>query len=764
MSEAGLDRQPIEIVEIRFPRCANTFGVAPCTATSATGDGKCYNCLATCQDRPNYRQTPDGHLTPDAAFTQGDTVPSGDIDRTADLFASFEVDFRLATKGIIWVQGSNIGDAVYLGVNNSDELVFRAGDGSVASGAGVGRIVADATSYFGKKVFIYVGINFTPSGASSVSLWVFDPVEITLFLLGTETFTGGTEWSRNNDGRIGVVSGGGTAVGENSSPFTGRIPNAFFYSATSAPDMDNNFRDSVYLGRGDPGEPTNELKIYPCLRNVKAISSKINVNASDDDYVALGRRATLDFSVSDFVSSGIGRDPYLADRETDPRTLSTFWRKELARQKFGKVGAGVFVYNGYAGEAFSTYLKRGYILNRANRDEDGVQFYARDVLTKVEFNKVQVPAVSTGQLAGDVTESATSLAIAGDVTEEYTTTGTVRINDELITYTGRTFTDPETTFTGLTRGTDGSTAAAHEVNDVVQICERVSGEAVQDLLVRWLTINGKIPGQQIDISGIEFEGETYLGAYSSLDGLITEPTGLDKLLGRLSEECSFYIWWDDRTQKIRIKAARSLSPLDVEKTFTDEANILAGSLKLIEKPNQRVNFVNLFYNPRDRAGDLRSPANFANLAQIVNGVDNYDGSLQLREIFALFLNTNAEASQTAGRLVLRYADVPLFATFMVDAKDRDAWVGDYISIQTDDLVLPNGNRDIRRWLIVDAVEPQAGHRVQYTCADVTLDGSIFLISENGVGTYTTALFVDGVSFITNDDGTNIDGTEGAKIS
>lgn len=46
-------KEHINIVEIDVPRCVNTYGVSPCTATGS-GDAKCYNTLATCQDLPNY--------------------------------------------------------------------------------------------------------------------------------------------------------------------------------------------------------------------------------------------------------------------------------------------------------------------------------------------------------------------------------------------------------------------------------------------------------------------------------------------------------------------------------------------------------------------------------------------------------------------------------------------------------------------------------------------------------------------------------------
>jgi hypothetical protein len=46
------DRARAVLLELEVDTCLNSFGVAPCTATGAP----CYNTLATCKDRPNYRR------------------------------------------------------------------------------------------------------------------------------------------------------------------------------------------------------------------------------------------------------------------------------------------------------------------------------------------------------------------------------------------------------------------------------------------------------------------------------------------------------------------------------------------------------------------------------------------------------------------------------------------------------------------------------------------------------------------------------------
>jgi len=66
MTETTVGREPVQIVEIVQPLCANTFSISPCTASAATG-GECFNTRSTCQDPENY----DGSSTLSLLFGHG---------------------------------------------------------------------------------------------------------------------------------------------------------------------------------------------------------------------------------------------------------------------------------------------------------------------------------------------------------------------------------------------------------------------------------------------------------------------------------------------------------------------------------------------------------------------------------------------------------------------------------------------------------------------------------------------------------------------
>ena len=83
-----------------------------------------------------------------------------------------------------------------------------------------------------------------------------------------------------------------------------------------------------------------------------------------------------------------------------------------------------------------------------NTKQDGSAFTTTDTL-------------QTNQLNGALTDSATTITV--DSTTGFPTSGQFQIDEEIITYTGTT----STTFTGCTRGAEGTTAAAHDDNDKV---------------------------------------------------------------------------------------------------------------------------------------------------------------------------------------------------------------------------------------------------------------------------------------------------------
>ena len=728
---------------------------------------ECFNTRATCQDTDNFQARPLANLTPDAIYNAGDTATTANtgFDNyivTADVFVPID------PAGLIFkIGGTGLG--IFLGFTDG-ELVARTGGGATLDPlpTTAARVAVDAAAYEGRTLTLVMVLTKDGSSNNQVSLYEFDPIELELTLIGSASASASDDHFGGGDTSCGTLSANAPA-GEDGADYNGTIDSVRVYDDQTAalfPDADA-YRTRYFFDDGRKARCSDAVYILPLLINTSAVGSRINITGNDDRYEPLGRRAFFECQIADAPHSDYPFDQYRTGRLYNALQRSTFWRKWIAREKFGRTRALVRRYTGYNGQALADMRRQTYVFDRVKRSGDKVSISSRDVLSLTEFRRAQVPAPTDGVLDVALTDAATSLFLAGDKTAQYPAVGgTIRINDELMTYTAAAYdgVDDQTDITGLTRGTDGSTAQAHDVDDGVQLCRRYTADSVSDVLTEFLVTDAAIPAQLVNVDKIITEDAQSLSAYS-LTTVISTPTGVDRLIGELAESCTFYIWWDERDQMVDMQAIKPLSGVDA--SFSDEANIVGDSLTIEERPKERISTLVLSYNPRDFAGDLDNPSNFK-VQDIFassenNDVDQYAKLPQTREVFSRWLTTNAQVAQTGARYINRYIDVPIYVAHKIDAKDGALWLGDFVTLSTEDIVTAAGERDVRRFVVIEAEEPEAGHNQKIVLADVTLDGQIYVITENGIGTYTAALFGAGNAFITDNSGLNPDGTVGATI-
>lgn len=96
-------------IEIDIDFCALEYGISPCTAAiGVTGERKCFNSIATCQDRANFDNEP---------VTLRFALPCDYLPKTIDCFPSIrEVSFQPATVSL----GKNLGQRATLTVTLND--------------------------------------------------------------------------------------------------------------------------------------------------------------------------------------------------------------------------------------------------------------------------------------------------------------------------------------------------------------------------------------------------------------------------------------------------------------------------------------------------------------------------------------------------------------------------------------------------------------------------------------------------------------------
>lgn len=738
MPETIAGREPIQIVEIKQPLCTHVFG----------------------EGQTNPDPAPDVTLYP------GDT-PDGDVfDRSADLTAIAYIDVPAGgPSGCLWEQGGAT-NGVYLGFTNG-QIVFRVGDGS-------------PTTYANNTAMIRINLVDFPEAVPDLKVVarIIMPDKITLGVYRTDAgnkcvvYTEATspngkllndQWAGVGDGTIGGSSSR-FPNGEDGSDYNGTLDFIRFwgdvYEQTgchaSAGEPCYNTRGtcqsafnyalgdplSLYFwtGKGDVSSAGISYAI-PSLVSVSTSPTRINLAGANPDAKGLGNRALCRVTFQDHEHSDRVVDPYVSERSWNPLDpeRGSFWTRWLVRNKY-RQNIVIVVHEGYAGQTLAEMTSRQYFLTSVSGpDSSGrVIIEGKDILARIEERKAQVPVASPGVLYTAITAAATSFEVANAIESEYDASGTLRIGDEIMTYTGVATSTNGITFSGVTRGTDGTTAKEHDVDETVQQGWRLTNATIADAYRELLEDFGGIDAGYLDTSGWATEAGDYLSFYR-LTGLITEPTGVDEIVSSIQVQTLTYLWWDERDRLVKMRAIRGI---DAEPpTLTDEYHIISGSFSLSEKPRERISRVYVHYAKQDFTAGIEDAKSYRSryiVADLESETEELYGEKSIRNVYAPFLLTESLAANTATKILTRYVDTPSECTFLVDAKDREYWVGStfYISHYLDRDQF--GARRTRLWTVIAAEETVPGEQVRLTCADTTLYGRIHYIMATGASDYPGA--------------------------
>lgn len=505
--------------------------------------------------------------------------------------------------------------------------------------------------------------------------------------------------------------------------------------------------------------------IIPSLRDSSTAPSTINPTNSNRNTSALGQRAVATLTFEDHPHSDFLVDPYVSERNYNPFERSTFWAKWLARNPYYQ-NRPVRIYDGYTGQDLEDMNVRHYLIDAINGpDSNGrVRLTAKDPLNLADKEKAQVPVASQGKLAVAVNTTDTQIDITGAELTDYPESGTVRLGDEIMTYTTRALVGSLVRLSGLTRATDGSVASSHSVDANVQVCVRYDNQTIWDVLYDLLVTYAKIPSQFIDKDAWDAEGEEWLIGFN-ITSLLSKPTGVANVLNEILQQVLAYIWWDERDQLIKFRAIRAIENAG---SINDDANILADSVTITTDPKERISQLWIYWNQRNAALPLDNEANYDSLrirADLeAEAADKY-GEPKIRKIFARWIQTDAQAIILGTRFLEFAVDNPKTLKLRVDAKDRSYWTGDVLTVQHRNVVDLYGVPQLERYQILSAEEVQPGEVVEYQLQS-------FAIRIARVGFYTESdvlnfedytpeeIEADKLTFYSNEDGLMPDGSKG----
>jgi hypothetical protein len=455
----------------------------------------------------------------------------------------------------------------------------------------------------------------------------------------------------------------------------------------------------------------SDFPIIPSLRDANTVATEINPQNGNQNSSPLGKRATASVTFQDHPHSDFLVDPYVTERPYNPFEQSTFWAKWLARNPYYH-NRPIRIYDGYIGQAVEDMRVRHYIIDSITvPDSKGtVKVTAKDPLKLADKEQAQIPKASTGKLSADILSIvATSFTVDRALLADYDASGQVRIGNEIILYTSLTESGGILTFSGCTRGAYGSTAGTHKINAAVQKTliyqDQTLWTGVRDLLVDWCNIDP----QYIDDDEWEAENVQYLAQYN-FTSVLSKPVSVISVLNQLTQQLPFYIYWDERNNKIQYKASRYYSG---EFPLLTEQEILADSFSTSTNPKDRISQVWVYHTPQDWT--KTETVNFQQLEVNANieieGPEFYDEQ-KIRIIESYWL-TGAQAVNLGQRLLRFNSETPLYVKLSLDAKDAQLWVGDVVDVEHRSVVDEFGNRLVNRYLVHSATENISGTTYDY---------------------------------------------------
>lgn len=416
------------------------------------------------------------------------------------------------------------------------------------------------------------------------------------------------------------------------------------------------------------------LSAIPLLKSVTFASQEITPNKG------LGVRGSVSISFIDAPWPDTEIDPYFKERNYDTQNQGTFWGKFKARNPYYE-NRVLRVRRGYIGSPFSftDFIDSVYIIEQLQgiAKDDSVKIVAKDILKLADDKKALFPVPSNGRLSANIDAVQTSFTVSpSGVGAQYETSGKVAISGEIMVFTriGDVFT--------VTRGASNTVAEAHNAEDTVQEVGIFNGEKIQDVIYTLLTTYSGISTSYIDKPAWDAEATAYLAGVWSAE--IPEPTGINTLIGELTEQGTCRVWWDELAQLIQFRAIKPLpSGLLV---LSDESHFLTKSIDVKTDTNQRISTVFIYFAQKLSTKKLDDLENYALRVATPNleAISSLEyGSNLIKKLFSRWFKSTSQgrANALADSLLKTYRDPPQIIEFSLTPA-LQLKVGDLFLAQT----------------------------------------------------------------------------------
>jgi hypothetical protein len=398
------------------------------------------------------------------------------------------------------------------------------------------------------------------------------------------------------------------------------------------------------------------ISAIPLLKSVSFASQEITPGKG------LGVRGSVSVRLIDAPFPDTEIDPYWRERTYDTNNQGTFWGKFKARNPFYE-NRVLRVRRGYLSASFSwaNFIDSVYVIEQLQgiSKDDGVTLVAKDILKLADDKKALFPKPSNGRLAADITAVQTSFTLTPlGIGAEYDPSGKVAISGELMAFTrvGDIFT--------ITRGQSNTIAESHKLDDTVQQVGIFDGLKVHDVIYTLLTSYSGISTSYIDKPAWDAEATAHLAGVFSAE--IPEPTGINTLVGELTEQGTCRVWWDEIAQLIQFRAIKPL-PTGLP-TLSDDSHFLTKSIDVKTDTNQRISTVLIYFAQKKPTEKLDELKNYALRVATPNleAISSLEyGSNLIKKVLSRWFKTTSQgrANALADALLKTYRDPPQVLEF-----------------------------------------------------------------------------------------------------
>ncbi len=475
-----------------------------------------------------------------------------------------------------------------------------------------------------------------------------------------------------------------------------------------------------------------ELGAIPCLQSFSIATEEIRPGRG------LGYFGQATITLTDFVDDDRREDPFYSDasRASVDHKGGTYFGKLKARNPWW-IGRNIRIIEGWATDGVwhaADAITHNYLI-RDVQGPNGNSFTitAAGPLQLLNLGDIECPTPSRGLLLANITNSQTTAKFSSvDDAALYPASGTIRISDEVMTFTRSTDT------LTIVRATNGSTADVHNAGDTIQLCASYVNQRLIDIVKDILVTYGLIDPSLLALDEWESEQLSWLSTYI-LSGIVSKPAKIMEIVQELLEASASMLWWDDFTGLVRLRAIRPA--LSISGTWTDRFHLLKQVQQNMDI-SERVSRCDILIDLRSADKDPKEASSYR--TRVVGAPLGEDvtenGSAQVKLMASRWLTSSqiGLAVRASAQTTLQMRDGRQTYTVVVAAKDAGRQVGDILEILTREIVDRNGEPTRVRCVVVKRDPVAAGSQYTYLLEKVPFGGRYAFMTAVGIPDYASA--------------------------